>query len=73
MASTIDHKTTDRKTGDVTTYVLKQALAARIDDHVEIAVEAEDGTTFKIRATPDQLDALTGDLETILEADDADA
>ncbi|KQU27328.1 hypothetical protein ASG63_19190 [Methylobacterium sp. Leaf94] len=66
-------KTTDTTNPDVTTYILKQAMAARVDDHVEIAVEAEDGTTFKIRATPDQLDALTGDLETILEADDADA
>jgi hypothetical protein len=65
-------KSTD-KTTDVTTYILKQALAAKVGDHVEIAVEAEDGTTFKIRATPDQLDALTGDLEGILEADDADA
>jgi hypothetical protein len=63
----------DDKTTNVTTYILKQALAARVDDHVEIAVEAEDGTRFKIQATADQLDALTGDLETILEADDADA
>jgi hypothetical protein len=66
-------KTADKTSTDVTTYILKQALAARIDDHVEIAVEAEDGTRFKIRATADQLDALTGDLETILEADDAAA
>ncbi|KQO73516.1 MULTISPECIES: hypothetical protein [unclassified Methylobacterium] len=72
MAKTTN-KTTDTTNPDVTTYILKQAMAARVDDHVEIAVEAEDGTTFKIRATPDQLDALTGDLETILEADDADA
>jgi hypothetical protein len=72
MAKTTN-KTTDTTHPDVTTYILKQAMAARVDDHVEIAVEAEDGTTFKIRATPDQLDALTGDLETILEADDADA
>ncbi|MCJ2033415.1 hypothetical protein [Methylobacterium sp. J-068] len=56
---------------DVKTYTLKQALAAKVADHVEIAIEAEDGTTFKIRATADQLDALTGDLEGILEADDA--
>lgn len=61
------------KASDVTTYILKQALAAKVGDHVEIAIEAEDGTTFKIRATADQLDALTGDLESILEADDADA
>lgn len=65
-------KSTEKST-DVTTYTLKQALAAKVDDHVEIAVEAEDGTTFKIRATADQLDALTGDLEGILEADDAAA
>ncbi len=56
---------------NVTTYTLKQALAARVDDHIEIAVEAEDGTTFKIRASSEQLDALTGDLETILDGDDA--
>lgn len=55
----------------VTTYTLKQALAAKVEDHIEIAVEAEDGTKFKIRATADQLDALTGDLESILDADDA--
>lgn len=65
-------KSTEKST-DVTTYTLKQALAAKVGDHVEIAVEAEDGTTFKIRATADQLDALTGDLESILEADDAAA
>ena len=65
-------KSTD-KTADVTTYTLKQALAAKVGDHVEIAVEAEDGTTFKILATADQLAALTGDLEGILEADDATA
>jgi hypothetical protein len=57
----------------VTTYTLKQALAAKVGDHVEIAVEAEDGTKFKIVATAEQLDALTGDLETILEEDDAAA
>lgn len=62
-----------RRYPDVTTYTLKQALAAKVEDHIEIAVEAEDGTKFKIRATADQLDALTGDLETILDADDADA
>jgi hypothetical protein len=58
---------------DVTTYILKQALAAKIDDHVEIAVEAEDGTKFKIRSTSEQLDALVGDLDGILDADDAEA
>ena len=45
----------------VTTYKLKQALAAKVSDHVEIAIEAEDGTKFKITATAEQLDALTGD------------
>lgn len=58
---------------DVTSYTLKQAVAAKVDDHVEIAVEAEDGTKFKIVATSEQLEALTGDLETILDADDAEA
>ena len=53
------------------TYTLKQAMAAKVGDHVEIAVEAEDGTKFKIVATAEQLDALTGDLETILDEDDA--
>lgn len=41
----------------VTTYKLKQALAAKVGDHVEIAVEADDGTKFKIVATAEQLDA----------------
>ncbi|OHV15745.1 hypothetical protein BK022_16845 [Methylorubrum extorquens] len=57
---------------DVTTYTLKQALAAKVEDHIEIAVEAEDGTKFKICASADQLDALTGDLETILDGDDTE-
>jgi hypothetical protein len=57
---------------DVTTYTIKQALAAKVEDHIEIAVETEDGTTLKLKATADQLDALVGDLETILDADDAD-
>jgi len=61
-----------RMAKDVTTYTLKQAVAAQVEDHIEIAVEAEDGTTFKIRATAEQLDALTGDLEMILDGDDAD-
>ena len=56
-----------------TTYILKQALAVKVGDHVEIAVEAEDGTKFKIVATAEQLDALTGDLETILDEDDTAA
>ena len=56
-----------------TTYILKQALAIKVGDHVEIAVQAEDGTTFKIVATVEQLEALTGDLETILDEDDAAA
>lgn len=58
---------------DVTTYTIKEALAARVDDHVEIAVEAQDGTKLKLKATADQLDALVGDLESILDADDSDA
>ncbi|MCJ2139654.1 hypothetical protein [Methylobacterium sp. E-066] len=56
----------------VTTYTIKQALAAKVEDHIEIAVEAEDGTKLKLKATADQLDALVGDLETILDADDSD-
>lgn len=56
---------------DVTTYTIKEALAARVDDHVEIAIEAQDGTKLKLQAKPDQLEALVGDLETILDADDA--
>ncbi|MCJ2012249.1 hypothetical protein [Methylobacterium sp. J-076] len=58
---------------DVTTYTVKQAMAAKVGDHIEIAVEAEDGTTFKLKGTADQLDALVGDLEVILDGDDADA
>jgi hypothetical protein len=58
---------------DVTTYTVKQAMAARVEDHIEIAVEAEDGTKLKLRGTPDQLDALVGDLEAILDGDDAEA
>ena len=58
---------------DVTTYTIKQALAARVEDHIEIAVEAQDGTKLKLTATADQLEALVGDLETILDGDDAEA
>jgi hypothetical protein len=58
---------------DVTTYTVKQALAAKVEDHIEIAIETEDGTKLKLKATADQLDALVGDLETILDADDAEA
>ena len=54
-----------------TTYTLKQALAAKVGDHVEIAIEAEDGTKFKIVATAKQLDAFTGDLEGILDENGA--
>ncbi|MCJ2085256.1 hypothetical protein MKK88_04500 [Methylobacterium sp. E-005] len=57
---------------DVTTYTVKQALAARVADHIEIAVETQDGTKLKLKATADQLDALVGDLETILDADDTE-
>ncbi len=57
---------------DVTTYTVKQALAAKVDDHIEIAIEARDGTKLKLKATADQLDALVGDLETILDGDDAE-
>lgn len=57
---------------DVTTFTVKQALAAQVEDHIEIAIEAEDGTKLKLKATADQLDVLVGDLETILDADDAD-
>nr|WP_284201914.1 hypothetical protein [Methylobacterium tardum] len=56
---------------DVTTFTIKDALAARIEDHIEIAIEAQDGTKLKLKATADQLEALVGDLETILDADDA--
>ncbi|GJD93429.1 hypothetical protein [Methylobacterium iners] len=56
-----------------TSYTLKQAMAVKVGDHVEIAVEAQDGTKFKIVATAEQLDVLTGDLETILDKDDAEA
>lgn len=58
---------------DVTTYTIKQALAARVEDHIEIAIEAQDGTKLKLTATGDQLEALVGDLETILDGDDAEA
>jgi hypothetical protein len=58
---------------EVTTYTIKQALAARVEDHIEIAVEAQDGTKLKLTATADQLEALVGDLETILDGDDAEA
>jgi hypothetical protein len=56
---------------DVTTFTIKDALAARIEDHIEIAIEAQDGTKLKLKAKADQLEALVGDLETILDADDA--
>ncbi len=50
---------------DVTTYALNQAFVAK--------VEAEVGATFKIRADPEQLDALAGDVGTILDEGDAGA
>ena len=56
---------------DVTTYTVKEAMAAKVGDHIEIAVEAEDGTKLKLKGTPDQLDALVGDLEVILDGDDS--
>jgi hypothetical protein len=58
---------------DVTTFTIKEALAVRVEDHIEIAIEAQDGTKLKLKATADQLDALVGDLETILDSDDAEA
>lgn len=58
---------------DVTTYTIKQALAARVENHIEIAVEAQDGTKLKLTATADQLEALVGDLETILDGEEAEA
>ena len=58
---------------DVATYTIKEALAARVEDHVEIAIEAQDGTKLKLKAKPEQLDALVGDLEGILDADDSEA
>lgn len=57
---------------DVITYTLKQAVAVKVEDHIEIAIEAEDGTRIKLKANADQLDALVGDLETILSEDDAE-
>ena len=36
---------------DVTTYVVKQALTAKVDDHIEIAIEAQDGTKLKLKPT----------------------
>lgn len=58
---------------NVTTYTIKQALAARVEDHIEIAIEAQDGTKLKLKATADQLEALVGDLETILDGEEAEA
>ena len=58
---------------DVTTYTVKEAMAAKVDDHIEIAVEAEDGTKLKLKGTPEQLDALVGDLEVILDGDESSA
>jgi hypothetical protein len=57
---------------DVVAYTLKQAVAVKVEDHIEIAIEAEDGTRIKIKAAADQIDALVGDLETILSEDDAE-
>ncbi len=56
---------------DVTTYTVKEAMAAKVDDHIEIAIEAEDGTKLKLKGTAEQLDALVGDLEVILDGDDS--
>lgn len=57
---------------DVITYTVKQAVAVKVEDHIEIAIEVDDGSKIKLTATADQLDALVGDLETILADDDAD-
>lgn len=58
---------------EATTDILKQALVAKAGGHVGIAVEADDGTNFKIVASAQQLEALTGGLEGILDEDDAEA
>lgn len=58
---------------DVTTFTIKEALAVRVEDHIEVAIEAQDGTKFKLKAAADRLDAFVGDLETILDSDDAEA
>jgi hypothetical protein len=58
---------------DVTTHTVKQAVAAKVEDHIEIAIEAEDGTKLKLRASAEQIDDLLGDLELILDGDDAEA
>ena len=43
-----------------TTYTPEAVPAAKAGDHVEIAVEAEDGTKFKITATAEQLATAKG-------------
>jgi hypothetical protein len=58
---------------DVMTHTVKQAVAAKVEDHIEIAIEAEDGTKLKLRASAEQIDDLLGDLELILDGDDAEA
>jgi hypothetical protein len=54
-------------------YTLKPAFAAKVGDHIKLAVEAENGTNFKIVATAEQFDALKGDLQSILAEGDAKA
>lgn len=60
------------ETDDIVTYTIKEAMAEQVGDHIEIAIVAEDGTRLKLQGTADQLDALAGDLDTILGQDDAD-
>ena len=61
------------ETDTIETYTIKEALAEKVGENIEIAIEAADGTRLKLQGTAEQLDTLVGELETILEADDAEA
>lgn len=58
---------------DVATHLIKEALVARVEDHDDIAIEAQDRTKLKLAVEPEELDARVGDPEDILDADDSKA
>ena len=48
------------------THRLARILAARSGEDIEIAFATQDGQTFKVLATSDQIDRLVDELEDIL-------
>lgn len=48
--------------------ILARSLTTRVGPHIELALGTQDGETFKVLATPDQIDRLIDELEDILHA-----